>query len=185
MLFITWWGHQIETFLHYWRLWIPHECQWCRALMFSLICAWINNLVNNREAGDLRRHRTHYAVIVMTCQVSGISYNNLSCKPLVMILRLTTISIWEFQTQNLKSRVHYLMELCIILFSCHNNILQLYCTYIIWKKFLGPVRETNAHTLTICAFWAGRVENWPGCVEFCIEHIRDECSSFGVSAPEI
>ena len=33
--------------------------------MFSLICAWINRWVNNREAGDLRRHRAHYDVIVM------------------------------------------------------------------------------------------------------------------------
>ena len=31
----------------------------------SLICAWINGWVNNREAGDLRRHRAHYDVIVM------------------------------------------------------------------------------------------------------------------------
>ena len=33
--------------------------------MFSLICVWINDWVNNREAGDLRRHRPHYDVIVM------------------------------------------------------------------------------------------------------------------------
>ena len=32
--------------------------------MFSLICAWIKGWVNNREAGDLRRHRAHYDVIV-------------------------------------------------------------------------------------------------------------------------
>ena len=32
-------------------------------LMFSLICAWINGWINNREAGDLRRHRVHYDVI--------------------------------------------------------------------------------------------------------------------------
>ena len=31
--------------------------QWRKALMFSLICAWINRWVNNRETGDLRRHR--------------------------------------------------------------------------------------------------------------------------------
>ena len=30
------------------------------------ICAWINDWVNNREAGDLRCHRAHYDVIVMT-----------------------------------------------------------------------------------------------------------------------
>ena len=33
--------------------------------MFSLICTWINDLVNNREAGDLRRHRAHYDVTLM------------------------------------------------------------------------------------------------------------------------
>ena len=43
----------------------PHKGQWCRALMFSLICAWINGWVNNREAGDLKRHRAHYGVTVM------------------------------------------------------------------------------------------------------------------------
>ena len=44
-----------------------HLCgEWWRgALMFSLICVWINNWVNNREAGDLRRYRAHYDVIVM------------------------------------------------------------------------------------------------------------------------
>ena len=35
------------------------------ALMFSLICAWINGWVKNGEAGDLRRHHAHYDVTVM------------------------------------------------------------------------------------------------------------------------
>ena len=43
----------------------PHKGQWRGALMFSFICAWINDWVNNREAGDLRRHRGHYGVIVI------------------------------------------------------------------------------------------------------------------------
>ena len=43
----------------------PHKGQWLGALMFSLICARINGQVNNREAGNLRRHRAHYDVIVM------------------------------------------------------------------------------------------------------------------------
>ena len=37
----------------------PHKGQWRGALMFSLICVWINDWVNNRRAGDLRRHRRH------------------------------------------------------------------------------------------------------------------------------
>ena len=42
-----------------------HKGQWRGALVFSLICVWINGSVNNGEAGDLRRHRAHYDVIVM------------------------------------------------------------------------------------------------------------------------
>ena len=43
----------------------PHKGQWRGALMFSLICAWINVWVNYREAGGLRRHRAHYDVTVI------------------------------------------------------------------------------------------------------------------------
>ena len=43
----------------------PHKGQWRGALMLSLICACISGWVNNREAGDLRRHRVHYDVTVM------------------------------------------------------------------------------------------------------------------------
>ena len=43
----------------------PHKRQWRGALMFSLICVWINGWVNNREAGDLRPYRAHYDGIVM------------------------------------------------------------------------------------------------------------------------
>ena len=43
----------------------PHKGQWRGALMFSLMYAWINDWVNNREAGDLRRQHGHYDVIVM------------------------------------------------------------------------------------------------------------------------
>ena len=43
----------------------PHKCQWCGALIFSLICAWINSWVNNREVSDLRCHHVHYDVTIM------------------------------------------------------------------------------------------------------------------------
>ena len=36
---------------------------WC----FLWSAPWINSWVNNREVGDLRRHRAHYDVIVMFC----------------------------------------------------------------------------------------------------------------------
>ena len=43
----------------------PHKGQKRGALMFSLICAWINGWVNNREAANLTRHCAHYGVIIM------------------------------------------------------------------------------------------------------------------------
>ena len=50
---------------HRWPVNSPHRGRWRRALMFSLICAWINAWVNNRAAGDLRSHRAHYDATVM------------------------------------------------------------------------------------------------------------------------
>ena len=70
----AWWRHQRETFSALLALCaknspvpgeFPHKGQWRGALMFSLICVWINGWVNNREAGDLRRYRAHYGVTVM------------------------------------------------------------------------------------------------------------------------
>ena len=43
----------------------PHKGQWRGALMFTLICARMHGWVNTREAGDFRRYRPHYDVIVM------------------------------------------------------------------------------------------------------------------------
>ena len=71
---IWWWRHQIETFTALLAICagnspvtgeFPHKGQWCGALMFYLIWAWINGCVNNVEAGDLRLHSAHYDVTVM------------------------------------------------------------------------------------------------------------------------
>ena len=44
----------------------PHKGQWRWALVFSVICVWINGWVNIREVCDFRRYRAHYDVIVMS-----------------------------------------------------------------------------------------------------------------------
>ena len=42
-------------------------------LVFSFICNWTYGWVSNRDAGDLRRHRAHYEVIVMrTGNISNV-----------------------------------------------------------------------------------------------------------------
>ena len=55
------WYEEVDPGHHY----AYAKGQWRGALMFSLFCARINDWVNNREAGDLWRHRAHYDVIVM------------------------------------------------------------------------------------------------------------------------
>ena len=81
---MSWWRHQIETLSALLALCagnspvigeFPHKYQWHGALIFSLICAWINGWVNNREAGDLRRHRAHYDVIVIIHTCHNPSYS--------------------------------------------------------------------------------------------------------------
>ena len=56
------------------------------ALMFSLICAWLNGWVNNHEAGDLRCYRAYHDVTVISnsfmevrlCILTQISLNFLT-----------------------------------------------------------------------------------------------------------
>ena len=70
----TWWRHQMETFPALLALCAGnspgpvnslHKGQWRGALVFSLMCARINDRVNNRETGDSTHHRGHYDVNVM------------------------------------------------------------------------------------------------------------------------
>ena len=53
----------------------PHKGQWPGVLMFSLICARTKGWGNNGKAGDLRRYRAHYDVIVIRVQCSIIEYD--------------------------------------------------------------------------------------------------------------
>ena len=64
------WKHFPRNWPFVWGIhrdrWIPRtKGQWRGALMFSLICVWINGWVKNRWAGDLIRHRGHFDVNVM------------------------------------------------------------------------------------------------------------------------
>ena len=58
--------------IHWWPVHSPHKGQWRGALMFSLICAWINCWVNNSKAGDLRLHQAHSDVIVMSLPIGWV-----------------------------------------------------------------------------------------------------------------
>ena len=77
----TWWRNQMETFVTLLAfvngiLGSPmdshHKGQWRGALIFSLICAWINGWVSNRDDGDLKRHRARYGVTELNLAIFSL-----------------------------------------------------------------------------------------------------------------
>ena len=57
----------------------PHKGLWRGALMYSLVCAWMNAWVNDREAGDLRRYRAYYDVTVMLFAAASARAAEIPC----------------------------------------------------------------------------------------------------------
>ena len=86
---IGWWRHQMITCSSLLALCVgksPHKGQWRGALMFSLTCAWTKGWVNNRDAGDLRRHRTQYDVTAMS-SIAKMTANNPSYAAVLTIVK--------------------------------------------------------------------------------------------------
>ena len=81
---------------HRWIL--SHKGQWRGTLMFSLIFAWINTCVNNREASDLRRHRVHYDVIVMNWIPGSVASLSLSRDHTAVIIQWVHVASRPFNT---------------------------------------------------------------------------------------
>ena len=76
--------------IHRWPVNSPHKGQWCGALLFFFICAWMNGCVNNREAGDLRRHHSHCDVTVT--QKYYLDFSNIVNKSLPLNIKTDYVS---------------------------------------------------------------------------------------------
>ena len=70
-----------------------YKGKWPGALMFSLICAWMNSWVNNREAGDLRRHCAHYNITVMS---SCVCAQILACHNYLRYPLFIYLCVWNY-----------------------------------------------------------------------------------------
>ena len=67
----AWWRHQMETFSALLAICAGNTCEFpaqrpvTRSFDIFFIWAWMNSWVNNRDAGDLRRHHANYGFTVM------------------------------------------------------------------------------------------------------------------------
>ena len=106
----------------------PHKGQWRGALMFSLICIWINDWVNNGEAGDLRRYPAHCDVTVM--MYSSI-FLRLSLVTAVIITWMTNYTLWGFTS---------------VSFLWHKNP---HCYYgiLFWNQFECKTRQHSTQSV--------------------------------------
>ena len=100
----------------------PHKDRWHWDLMFSLIYAWINEWVNNREGGDLRRHRAHYDAIVMNLRKVG----RLSClysqslSANIILIKPDSFHNWNFHnliTTLNRSKLRMMVVISVIFFA--------------------------------------------------------------------
>ena len=136
----------------------PHKGQWCGALMFSLICIWTNGWVNNRNSGDLRRHRTHYDVTVLGLPGILEKWDCQHLCPTNAVINLSfamTITLWidglKGHITNVPTRRFVRMCLIIILmrhmcerssnFTCYSCVLL----------------KVNRHFLSVKVFYS---KNW-------------------------
>ena len=131
-LLIPWWSHQMETFSALLALCdrispfigeLPSQSQWRGALMFSLNCAGTNSWVNNRDGGDLKRHRAHYDVTIIKLLWNTRSQDSRSrktqtfpCKPLNCMVAMVRILLTVinkrhvFDNPNLHCRNGFITE---------------------------------------------------------------------------
>ena len=85
-----------------------------RALMFSLICAWINGSENNREAGDLRCQRPHYDITVMI---------PVSIKmPQFMNIRVYVYTNLHIRTNIYATELLCICKLCVFIVNLYNSV---------------------------------------------------------------
>ena len=113
----------------------PLKSQWSEALKFSLICAWVTDWVNNREADDLRRHRAHYDDIVirkmLICtidsllpHISDIHHFDVS----IQKRRNYIVLAMEFRLFCVKPLVSFVLYMYMVFLYHHRHIIIISCS---------------------------------------------------------
>ena len=132
----------------------PGKGQWREALIISLNC-WTKGWANNRDAGDLRRHRAHYDVTVMRkfrrrafIQSIMLPYVNLTLMYNLWskLNRNRNISFQEHESENVGYKIS------AILFRTQFVITFIGCETIN-RKYTHICRRQDSLTCRVKSYW--------------------------------
>ena len=137
--------------IHRWP--IPHAKAsdvelWC----FLWSSPWITGWVNSREAGDFRRHRTHYDVIVMSDEIHWLATVCLPCSYIMNGNELRGGTNWQCYSMYLNNLSSCKYCTCIVVF-----IYLQVCGGVAWifqqKYYGGFAHRPFCQLLTNCAIF--------------------------------
>ena len=156
---IPWWRHQMETFPCYWpfvrgihqsSVNSPHKGMWREALMFSLICAWVNMCITNSFfPTDMKLTETS-SIFKKNDKVKKITDLIISCSKLFKNIMCDQITGY-FSDPLCSSLSAYRKRYC-----CQRVILRL-TEY--WRQALDAMDLSRAFGLTL--FWMARMARAP------------------------
>ena len=129
----------------------PHKGQWRGTLLLSLIYAWINRWVNKGEAGELRRHRAHYDVIVMRTREFQINTTHTCTRTHGQVFRYSH-ECWHFTVHlRYKGENHHT---CKFLFTVFELVTSCNCQprqYVAIRKL--KCHYTKIHSIIKEIYW--------------------------------
>ena len=160
----TWWHHQMETSSALLAICggnspvtgeFPTQRPVTQSLKFSLSCARINGWVSNCEAGDLRRHRTHYGVTVMICTLAVrhcFFYRRL-------LIKISTCAIQCSELRENKIQYKH-----IFIFPKINSARQVLGFVMVWCLGVFLLNFPSIVTASECVLlrcWIAQFTHWP------------------------
>ena len=126
----------------------PHKRQWRGALKFSLTYARTNDWTNNRDASELRRHRAHYDVTIMSLLVMDLC-DKIQLSTSCTHISLNSLSVLCILRKNTLELMFNYKLITLLLAKCDDN-----------KARLGPNKlyETDRSFSFIVNIW--NILNW-------------------------
>ena len=165
----------------------PHRGQWRGALMFPLICVWINGWVNNRQAGDLRRHRAHYDVILMELKLFWAVYWGGVHRYIFNVYRVWVSSFFQIFVMFRYKHVCFVLVKLVSLSSYANKDFASEFTEYKWPlnwRIRGVVSISRRRVSSIDSQYIDNTVSWPSYLYHNEKPIPDKICLYSEMGPD-